>query len=439
MLTLQNSPRPAVAIPGLTFELLDIYTGRALYDLAIEFQERSGRLVGWFDYDSELFEAATIARMATHFQKILETATAGPDRSIAELPILSVDERRQILERWNAAPFDESRDKCVHQLVEEQVARTPESLAVSCEGQSLSYGELNARANRLAHRLRRLGVGPGVLVGICMERSLEMVVGLLGILKAGGAYVPLDADYPPERVAFMIRDSAAPVVLTQRALRSSLPESPARVLCLDADADALAAESDSNLPALASPDDVAYVIYTSGSTGVPKGVLVTHHNVVRLFGATEPWFQFDRHDVWTLFHSFAFDFSVWEIWAALFHGGRLVVVPFAVSRSPHEFHQLLLDEGVTVLNQTPSAFRPLIAAEEASSDAQAAQAPARHLRGRSARAAKPAAVVPAARGSGSTVSEYVWYHRNDGARHLSSLAPGRPRARPRQRHRPSDP
>ncbi len=368
MFTLQNSPRPPVEIPGLTFELLDIYTGRALYDLAIEFQERSGRLVGWFDYDADLFDARTIARMAAHFQTILEAAMADPDRPVALLPMLSEDERRQVLETWNSSAFDERHDECVHQLVEAQAKRTPEAVAVSCEGQSLSYGELNAQANRLAHRLRGLGVGPEVLVAICVERSLEMVVGLLAILKAGGAYVPLDPDYPAERLAFLLRDTAAPVVLTQRQLLPSLPDSPAQVLCLDLGAWAFANESDSNPLVLQDPDDAAYVIYTSGSTGVPKGVVVSHHNVVRLFRATEPWFHFERHDVWTLFHSFAFDFSVWEIWGALIYGGRLVVVPFAVSRSPHEFHQVLIDQRVTVLNQTPSAFRPLIAVDQAAND-----------------------------------------------------------------------
>ena len=365
MLTLQNSPRPAAEMPGLKFELLDIYTGRALYDLAIEFQERAGRLVGWFDYDSDLFKAATIARMGGHFRRILEAAMADPDRTVAELPMLSEDERRQVLETWNASSLDHPHDTCVHQLVERQAARTPDAVAVSCGEQSLSYGELNAQANRLAHRLRRLGVGPGVLVGICVDRSLEMIVGLLAILKAGGGYVPLDPEYPAERLAFLLRDSAAPVLLTQRRLLPSLPEVPARVLCLDAEAAEFAGESDLNPPLVPAPDDVAYVIYTSGSTGVPKGVIVSHHNVVRLFTGTQPWFHFDHHDVWTLFHSYAFDFSVWEIWGALIYGGRLVVVPYAVSRSPHEFHQLLLDERVTVLNQTPSAFRPLIAVDQA--------------------------------------------------------------------------
>ena len=347
-------------MPDLTIEVLEVDTGAAKYDLMLELWERGGQFVGWFEYDSDLFEAATIARIAGHFQNMLEAALAEPDRPIAELPLLTEDERRQVVESSNATAVEYPRDTCVHQLVETQVDRTPAAVAVVYGGHSLSYRELNARANRLANHLRRMAVGPGVLVGICMERSLEMVVGLLAILKAGGAYVPLDPDYPAERLAFLLQDSAVPILLTQRHLLPSLPESTARVLCLDADAPVFAAESDANPPPLATPDDLAYVIYTSGSTGVPKGVTVSHHNVVRLFRATEPWFHFDHRDVWTMFHSFAFDFSVWEIWGALIYGGRLVVVPFEVSRSPHEFYQLLLDERVTVLNQTPSAFRPLM-------------------------------------------------------------------------------
>jgi amino acid adenylation domain-containing protein len=361
MLTLQNNPLPAVKLPGLAVELLDIETGRALYDIAIELQERAGRLVGWFDYDRDLFEAETIARMAEAFRTLLEAAVAGPDRRVAELRLFSGDEARRLVERWSAPTVHFPRDICVHQLVEAQAGRTPDAAAVTLGGQSLSYGKLNAQANRLAHHLIGLGVGPGVLVAIYLERSVEMVVALLATLKAGGAYVPLDPDYPAERLEFLLRDSAAPVLLSHERLRTLLPESRARVVYLDSGAGAFTSASDANPSPRAAPEDLAYVIYTSGSTGLPKGVMVTHDNVVRLFRATQPWFQFDHHDVWTLFHSYAFDFSVWEIWGALIHGGRLVVVPFEVSRSVGEFYELLLAERVTVLNQTPSAFHPLAA------------------------------------------------------------------------------
>jgi amino acid adenylation domain-containing protein len=268
----------------------------------------------------------------------------------------------------SAAPADPAvpaPGECVHRLFEAQAARTPHKVAVGLGSERLTYRELDERANQLAHFLRRAGVKPDVLVGICVDRTADLVVGLLGILKAGGTYVPIDPQYPPERRAFMLQDSSSPIVVSERALAGGLDVPTTRIVLLDGDADAIAREPRTNPGVAVGPDHLAYVIYTSGSTGTPKGTLITHRNVVRLFTATQPWFGFDEHDVWTLFHSCAFDFSVWELWGALFHGGRLVVVPFALSRTPEAFYRMLCDEGVTVLNQTPSAFRQLIRAEEA--------------------------------------------------------------------------
>ena len=239
-----------------------------------------------------------------------------------------------------------------------QVSASPDAPAVRLDGATLTYRALDAQANRIARHLLAKGVEPGALVGIFLDRSLDLVAGILGILKAGAAYVPLDPVVPAERLAFMLSDSGARVVLTSGALASRLPggTSPVR---LDAEAEEIRRADAAAPPSAAGPESLAYVIYTSGSTGVPKGTLVTHGNVLRLFRETEPWFRFGPEDVWTLFHSPAFDFSVWEIWGALLYGGLLVVVPHGVSRSPRDFHALLRDEGVTVLNQTPSAFRQL--------------------------------------------------------------------------------
>ncbi|HLM68681.1 MAG TPA: amino acid adenylation domain-containing protein, partial [Longimicrobium sp.] len=222
----------------------------------------------------------------------------------------------------------------------------------------------NARANRIAHHLVRRGVGPEVRVGLFLERGTDMVAAILGVLKAGGAYVPLDPSYPADRVAFALSDAGVPVLLTQESLRSQVAVADGiEVIGLDASADGIAAESAENPESGATPESLAYVIYTSGSTGTPKGALIEHRNVARLFSATDPWFGFGADDVWTLFHSYAFDFSVWEIWGALLYGGRLVVVPVDVSRDPDAFHALVREQGVTVLNQTPSAFRQFMRAD----------------------------------------------------------------------------
>ncbi len=252
---------------------------------------------------------------------------------------------------------------CIHQNFERQAEQTPDATALCYEGNKLTYRELNERANRLAHFLQRLGVGPETPVALCLERSVNMVVAILGVLKAGGAYVPTDLAYPKERLAFMLDDTKAPVLLTQQSLVSSLPESATKIICLDSDWGKISQESSENLENRTTGENLAYTIFTSGSTGKPKGCLVTHHNVVRLFTQTDHWYGFNSTDVWTLFHSYAFDFSVWEIWGALLYGGKLVIVPYLVSRSPESFYQLLGEEKVTVLNQTPSAFRQLIWAE----------------------------------------------------------------------------
>src|SRR5262249_15170511 len=304
---------------------------------------------------------------------LLEGMVAYDQQSIDRLPLLDEAERHQLLAQWNDTQWPYPQDRCIHELFEEQVEKSPESVALAYEEQSLTYGELNARANRLAHHLRELGVGPDARVAICVERGIEMVVGALATLKAGGAYVPLDPAYPPERLAYTLQDSAPAVLLLDAELapevRSQLQQAlsvEAPIIDLHAQSPRWARLPGKNLDRKLSgvrPQHLAYVIYTSGSTGRPKGVMVEHANVARLFSATQEWFHFDRNDVWTLFHSFAFDFSVWEMWGALLHGGRLVVIPSLISRSPEEFYELVCAQGVTVLNQTPSAFRQFIGAQ----------------------------------------------------------------------------
>ncbi len=314
------------------------------------------------EYASDLFDRGSVEALGSRFVRLLEGAVAAPDVAIGRLELLSASERRQVLEDWNATGRAVARGTLVDALAAQAAAR-PDAVAAVFEDARLSYGELEARANQLAHHLRALGVGAETVVGLCLERSLEMLVGLIGILKAGGAYLPLDPSYPAERLAFMLEDAGAALVITSAGLGDRLGQHGARRLELDTQAAALAGEPTSAPAITLAGHNLAYVIYTSGSTGTPKGVAVTHGNVVRLFGATEDLFRFDARDVWTLFHSFAFDFAVWEMWGALLHGGRLVIVPYSVSRSPGEFLRLLAREGVTILNQTPSAFYQLLEAE----------------------------------------------------------------------------
>jgi len=254
--------------------------------------------------------------------------------------------------------------RCLHEWFAGQAAKSPNAVAVTFENQSLTYRELDEQANQLAHYLRELGVGPDRLAALHLERGPAMIIGVVAILKAGGAYVPLDPAYPKERLGLMLEDARPLAVLTQNKLTDRLPDSHARVICLDDPASRDWETRPVTPPENRSrPGDLAYVIFTSGSTGRPKGVLITHYNVVRLLQAAAPGFHFDASDVWTLFHSYAFDFSVWEIWGALLYGGRLVVVPYFTSRSPRAFYELLRAEGVTVLNQTPGAFLQLAQAE----------------------------------------------------------------------------
>ncbi|KYC41483.1 hypothetical protein WA1_15580, partial [Scytonema hofmannii PCC 7110] len=315
-------------------------------------------------YDTNRFEHETMSRMLGHFVTLLSAIVTNPHQPIEQLPLLTVSEQQQLLLEWNDTRVESPQHQCIHQLFEAQVALTPNAVAVVFEDLQLTYDELNSRANQLAHELRSLGVGADVLVGICVERSLSAIVGLLAILKAGGAYVPLDPESPTERMSFVLQDTQLSVLVTQQHLVAKFPSIQARVLCLDSDWHHIARNSAANPLNGTTPTHLAYVIYTSGSTGLPKGVLVNHNCVTRLFAATQPWYDFNSQDVWTLFHSIAFDFSVWEIWGALLYGGRLVVVPYLVTRSPESFYQLLSQQKVTILNQTPSAFRQLMQAEQ---------------------------------------------------------------------------
>jgi amino acid adenylation domain-containing protein len=315
------------------------------------------------NYNADLFDPGTIRRWLDHFRVLLESAAAAPDQSLERLPLLA-DSQREELQAASLATKTFASESCIHELFQRHAVRNPDAIALVCEGRRMTYGQLDASANRLARHLQSTGVGPDSLVAVCLDRSIELITAILAVLKAGGAYVPLDPDSPGTRLELILADANPVVLLTQEKLLPKTSGTGATVFCLDRDWPSVASLDASALPPAAKTDSPAYVIYTSGSTGVPKGVVVTHRNVGRLFQATAHWFAFDDRDAWTLFHSSAFDFSVWEMWGALCHGGRLVVVPYLVSRNPARFYDLLAEEGVTVLNQTPLAFQQLIHVED---------------------------------------------------------------------------
>ena len=378
-LTVQSDKSPSLAMPGVAASRVGVDGASAKFDLSVALGVTTEGLSGAFEFATDLFDGDTIERLSARFATLLGSVARDPSQRIWQIPILPDAERERLLVTWAGGGAVFAPRACLHELFEERADVSRDRLAVTCEGESLAYGELDRRANQIASLLAKRGVGPGTLVGLAMDRSLDLIVSLLGILKAGGAYLPLDPEYPRDRIAFMIEDAKAPVILTHDKHEASFAGVAAALVRLDADAAEIAAEPSNRLGRRASPSDLAYVIYTSGSTGKPKGAMVTHHNVARLFEATEHWYGFDASDVWTMFHSYAFDFSVWEIWGALLHGGRLVVVPYFKSRAPDAFYRLLLDEGVTVLSQTPSAFRQLVAAEEALSESDSARLALRYV------------------------------------------------------------
>lgn len=376
LFALDRLPAEPTALPGVMLQPVERSIHTAKFDLSLMLTETPTALLGTIEYQTDLFTEETIARLSRHWQSLLESILANPELPIADLMMLTEAELQQTLALWNHAQTVFPHLRSLQEGFEEQAAARPDAVAVVYEGAQLTYGVLNERANQLAAYLQSLGVGPEVCVGLGLERSLELIIGILGILKAGGAYVPLDPSYPRERLRFILEDSAATVLLTQQHLLAQWPtrtplsdeatssQRAPLVVCLDADWQPLAQPGIVLGEHAVFPEQLAYVIYTSGSTGVPKGVQISHANVTRLFAATQPWFEFSHQDIWSLFHSYAFDFSVWEIWGALLYGGRLVVVPRTMSQAPDAFYSLLQKEQVTILNQTPSAFGQVMQVEQ---------------------------------------------------------------------------
>jgi amino acid adenylation domain-containing protein len=360
MFTLQNAPRAALSMAGLEVSGMAVDRATAKFDLSLSMGETERGLQGTLAYSAGLFDAATIARLARHYRTLLEGVVADPERRLSELPLLTEEERQQILVEWNATASDYPRERCVHELFEAQVERTPEAVAVACEGQHLTYRELNWRANQLAHHLRRLGVGPEVPVGICVERSLEMLVGLLGILKAGGAYVPLDPTCPLERLAFVLNDTRVPLLLTQERLVSRLPAHAVQVVRLDADWGAIGQAPATNRSSDLRPDNLAYVIYTSGSTGQPNGVAVEHRSLVNyLTWVQEHLFDPNMQSLPTA-TNLTFDASLKQVFGPLLSGGAVWVISDDLAADPAALLQAITMRAPAGLNCVPSVWQAIL-------------------------------------------------------------------------------
>jgi amino acid adenylation domain-containing protein len=377
MFAFQNVPSRSRELPGLAASPVEAKNETAKYDLSLYMWEGPNGLAARLEYSTDLFDAATIARMLRHFETLLHGIVNNPDKRIADLPILTDAERHQLSFEWNDTDREYPEKQCVHQLFEEQVGRTPDSVALVFEKERLTYRELNGRANQLAHYLRKMGVGPEVLVGIYMERSWEMVVAVLGVLKAGGAYVPLDPSYPQERLAFMLQDSRAPVLLTQRHLAAQLIEGRSskihagdspfsildprlQVIRLDSEWKTIARESDASPAGATQSDNLAYVIYTSGSTGQPKGVQIPHRAVVNFLNSMRGQPGMTERDILAAVTTLSFDIAGLELYLPLSLGAQVVIVSSRVAADGLRLQKLLDDCGATLMQATPATWRLLL-------------------------------------------------------------------------------
>jgi amino acid adenylation domain-containing protein len=357
MLTLQNVPAPPAAAQDLSLEVLDVPTGTSKFDLSLTLVETPKGLSGFFDYSTDLFETDTIRRLARHFQSLLEAVVADPQRRISELPLMDQAERRTVLVEWNRTTDEREPAECLHRMFETQAERTPDALAVIRGDRKMSYGELDAVADVLAHRLRALGVGPERVVGLCAERSIEMVVGLLAILKAGGAYLPLEPEYPEERLSFMLEDSGASVLLVQPKLLPRFADYAGTVVSLE---EQIEVSEHGRLPHSITPENLAYVIYTSGSTGRPKGVQVTHASACNHLRWRQSTYPLSESDSFLQKASISFDISVWEIFAPLLAGARLILAEPGGHRDSAYLARLIADERITFAHFHPAMLRSVL-------------------------------------------------------------------------------
>jgi amino acid adenylation domain-containing protein len=360
MFSLQNTPQSEASLSGLKMESLPLSVElKARFDLEVNFWEVSDRLEAVWCYSTDLFAAPTINQMGQHFQNLLTAITANPNMGIFQLSMLSDAERDQLLASCNETQTDYSDYKCIHELFEEQVERTPNAVAVVFEGQQLTYAELNSRANQLAHYLQSLELKLEDKIGVCIERSPLMVIAILAILKAGGAYVPLDIAYPSERLAFMLENVQCPIILTQNHLSDRLPvNNSQRLIDIDSKWESITQYSPENIASKVTPNNLAYIIYTSGSTGTPKGTEVVHRNIIGfIFGVD--YVQLDAHQIWLQHSSISWDALTLELWTPLLFGGRCVLYPGNVI-TPENLSKIIKEEGVNILWLTCALFNLMI-------------------------------------------------------------------------------
>ncbi|MBX7218450.1 MAG: amino acid adenylation domain-containing protein [Blastocatellia bacterium] len=363
MFVFQNTPTATLELPEATCTRIPVETGVAKFDLTLIASEMDAGLTVRLEYNTDLFSPTTIERLAGHFLQLAQGIMAQPDTRLSELPLLLESERQHMLVEWNATTAEFAQDRCFHQLFEAWAEQSPYVIAASFETEQVTYRELNERANQLARLLQKIGIGQETLVGICLERSLEVLVAVLAVHKAGGAFVPLDPDYPTDRLAFMLSDSQVPVLITRDSLLEHLPYHQARLLCIDSDWNVVAREAKENLPPAATPDSAAYVIYTSGSTGKPKGVLIEHRGLVNVIAAQQKIFGV-RSDWGVLqFASFSFDAAIFEIVMALAHGGTLCMARKETLLPGPALARLLREQAVTCITLTPSALAALPAGD----------------------------------------------------------------------------
>ena len=355
MFVVQQAPLEEAQMAGLKVEFLDLESCTAKFDITVYVQESSHGMEARIEYNRDLFDSAGISRLLEHFETLLQGIAANPKQRLSELPLLGAEEQRQLLGEWNNTAADYPRGKSIAELFEAQAEKAPEAIAVVFGEQALTYRELNVRANQLANYLKHFKIGLETPVGICVERSVEMVVGLLAILKAGGAYVPLDKNYPKDRLAFMMEDTQTPVLLTQQHLLSQLPRHSAKVICLDADWELIARESRENPGPTATSESLAYVMYTSGSTGKPKGVAVPHRAVNRLVFNSN-FIRLDAGDRIAQVSNISFDAATFEIWGALLNGAKLIGITRDVALSSRDFARELREQGISAIFLTAAVF-----------------------------------------------------------------------------------